>query len=435
MIYPKDFSCVNVEVKQNSAFVVMPFEEAFDPVYAAIKRACIDEDIVCSRADDVFASGPIIEKILNELTTTEIIIADLTEKNPNVYYEIGIAHSLRERDSIILITQSIEDVPFDIKHWSILIYDTRNMVEFRTELKKRLQHSRKASRRRVYFKNFFRSQGVGGELIELFIEKAEMLSEKKTEVVYQILNSRFEPNDQDKIEIEGLLNYLQQLEELQAGKIKKPAQILKLNVFLSDLILTEYSGLAKDLLVRSRQDLIHVDDLETFSFVADFCFGLIKKEVLKENAINWLVQYLHNYRMGRIDIVRSKIDVFFLNSDDSDINATLLTMLKSSVLYVRETAADISGQKNLREAIPKLIETLKHEENAHVARSCITALTKMQAKEAAEVIYNWMKNNTEKWGDKAVSASLKHIALSSLKELDDEGAYYKWLDELANGEK
>ena len=69
-----------------------------------------------------------MSNILDGIAKSEIVIVDITGNNPNVFYELGIAHSLRTRQTIIIITQD-EDVsrsPFDIRHWSILRYDIKN---------------------------------------------------------------------------------------------------------------------------------------------------------------------------------------------------------------------------------------------------------------------------------------------------------------------
>jgi HEAT repeat protein len=154
------------------------------------------------------------------------------------------------------------------------------------------------------------------------------------------------------------------------------------------------------------------------AYIADLCFILIEQNKLKEEAINWIVDYLHNYRMGRIDIVRSKIENFLINVSDSDINNTILKLLESERIAVRESAADISGQKELHTSIDIIINLLRYEKNPHVARSFITALARLKATNATTVIYEWMEQNKDKWGTQAVSASLKNVALMALRDLN-----------------
>jgi len=175
----------------------------------------------------------------------------------------------------------------------------------------------------------------------------------------------------------------------------------------------------------SKHDLINLDHAERFSFIADLCFKLIDIGRVKELAVGWLVDYLHNYRMGRVDIVRTKIEDFFINSLDEDVELAVLGMLNSKKITVRESASDICGQKKVFKAIPRLTDMLSNETNPHVIRSCITALTRLNATESSSQIFTWMKNNQDKWGEQAVSASLMNIAVSALKELDKNGNYLK----------
>ncbi|HEY2115488.1 MAG TPA: hypothetical protein VGJ51_10375, partial [Candidatus Angelobacter sp.] len=74
----------------------------------------------CERADDLFGSTVVIEDIYAGIKQAVLIIADLTGRNPNVFYEIGIAHTLDKE--VLLLAQSMDDVPFDLRHRRILLY-------------------------------------------------------------------------------------------------------------------------------------------------------------------------------------------------------------------------------------------------------------------------------------------------------------------------
>ena len=102
----------------------MPFAEDFDDVYAGfIKPVLKDAGFsTVDRADDIESQQNILRDILEKIHKSDLIIADLTSANPNVFYELGIAHALRK--SVILVTQSIEEVPFDLKPYRLLEYST-----------------------------------------------------------------------------------------------------------------------------------------------------------------------------------------------------------------------------------------------------------------------------------------------------------------------
>ena len=77
--------------------------------------------------------------IWNAIYDARLIIADCTNRNPNVFYEIGVAHAIGQK--VILITQNKDDVPFDLRHLRFIDYEytPRGMREFESRLKQTIQ--------------------------------------------------------------------------------------------------------------------------------------------------------------------------------------------------------------------------------------------------------------------------------------------------------
>lgn len=118
----------------------MPFKMELDVVYSDhIKKVAHKLNLRCKRADDIFSNGVIIENIWEYINRAQIVIADLTGKNPNVFYEVGMAHVLGK--PVVLVTQSIEDVPFDLRHIRNIVYEytPRGMQKFEASLQNTLQ--------------------------------------------------------------------------------------------------------------------------------------------------------------------------------------------------------------------------------------------------------------------------------------------------------
>lgn len=116
-------------------FMVMPFKEKYKPVYDDhIKKVIAARRLTINRGDDFFANHAVINDIWAAVARCRLVIADCTEKNPNVFYEIGMAHTLGKPS--ILIAQSIKDVPFDVKHLRTIIYTYTppGMAKFEQEL-------------------------------------------------------------------------------------------------------------------------------------------------------------------------------------------------------------------------------------------------------------------------------------------------------------
>lgn len=113
----------NIQVSEKTAFCLMPFHRKFDKIYSTIKTACSQAGYACYRSDEPFVSGNVLRQILCMMTSAEIIIAVLDGKNPNVFYEIGIAHSLGKTVILIGNAKNPDDVSFDLKSERLLLYN------------------------------------------------------------------------------------------------------------------------------------------------------------------------------------------------------------------------------------------------------------------------------------------------------------------------
>ena len=114
----------------------MPFDAGFDDVWEVIKRVATGQQLACLRADQIAQSGLVMQMIIEKIEESEIIISDLTGRNPNVFYETAIAHMKKDPHKVILLAQNNKDVPFDLQALRYLRY--RNNAEGREELGKRL---------------------------------------------------------------------------------------------------------------------------------------------------------------------------------------------------------------------------------------------------------------------------------------------------------
>jgi hypothetical protein len=117
------------------ASAMMPFEAAFNAVYDSIRQAADNVGLRCRRADDIWENAAIIQDVVALIDRSRVVICDCTGRNPNVFYEAGIAHTLG-RD-VILISQSEHDIPFDLRHLRYIRY--HNNGEGRSALIEALQ--------------------------------------------------------------------------------------------------------------------------------------------------------------------------------------------------------------------------------------------------------------------------------------------------------
>ncbi len=103
------------------AFVLMPFSSEFDDIYKlGIKSAADEVGILAERVDEQTFSETILERIYRQIDVADMIIADMTGQNPNVFYEVGLCHS--KNKLCVLLTQNTNDIPFDLKHHRHIVY-------------------------------------------------------------------------------------------------------------------------------------------------------------------------------------------------------------------------------------------------------------------------------------------------------------------------
>ena len=100
----------------------MPFGGWFDRYWLEIYRPAIEAvRLQPYRADDVYRSGSIMSDIWQFTRKADVVLADVTGRNGNVLYELGLAHAAGK--PTILISESINDVPFDLRGLRVLLYD------------------------------------------------------------------------------------------------------------------------------------------------------------------------------------------------------------------------------------------------------------------------------------------------------------------------
>tara|TARA_R110002020_G_scaffold343801_1_gene558139 strand:+ start:161 stop:520 length:360 start_codon:yes stop_codon:yes gene_type:complete len=110
-------------------FMVMPFSNkvAKDAYDYSVRKICENHNLEIRRADDIFSTKPIYDDIVKEIKDASIIIVDISDNNPNVYYELGMAHTLKQNQTIIITQGEYNKTPFDIAHFRIIKYE--NSIE------------------------------------------------------------------------------------------------------------------------------------------------------------------------------------------------------------------------------------------------------------------------------------------------------------------
>jgi nucleoside 2-deoxyribosyltransferase len=120
---------------KSDILVLMPFKDELKPVFEDhMKAVAQNRGMTIARADDFFTSERIMDEIWTAMVHAKIILADCTGRNPNVFYEIGLAHAIGK--PTILVTQNDDDIPFDLRHRRYIKYNytPREMKAFEESL-------------------------------------------------------------------------------------------------------------------------------------------------------------------------------------------------------------------------------------------------------------------------------------------------------------
>jgi len=120
----------NIRIENNLVFVLTPFHEDFTQTYKIISETCSEIKLTSMRGDEEFVPKDVLQHIIKCIVKARVVVANLNGRNPNVFYELGIAHALNK--PTILLTHKDTQVPFDLQNQYLVLYRDEN------ELKKRL---------------------------------------------------------------------------------------------------------------------------------------------------------------------------------------------------------------------------------------------------------------------------------------------------------
>lgn len=125
-VYPKEFKNLKQNINEKMCFIIMPFKEEKNGVYETIKRAVQECGLNYDRSDELKKSSPFINKIISSINSAYYLIVDISDLNANVLYELGIAHTLRDADRVLILKDTQTECPSDLKHITYFSYEKNN---------------------------------------------------------------------------------------------------------------------------------------------------------------------------------------------------------------------------------------------------------------------------------------------------------------------
>lgn len=388
-IYPKQFRNEKIPIEKNRCFFIMPFLDKFDIVFGEIKAALSKEGYICVRVDDIPGSIPIISKILNEILKSQFIIADLTDCNPNVFYELGIAHTFKDAENIFLLKQHNSKVPFDITHLTYIEYDSNNLRYLTAKLKESLSKNK-------YLSNFYDVLNIHGIIDYIhdnqdeFIEKLKQLLNDKLSVITDIIDGTCELEESEIQDI--IFNFKGKLQR----NIDKYDSIDQKGIleFYSELLLAcdNYSFI-QDFISSYFSEFFLVTKIRetsVLSYKTDLAIKFAKSGKQLDIVMPWIISYFRRSKSGTVDLNRYKLESFLLTTYNRKVNEMITHAMVDNDAHIREHMADLIGEKRLLDAHPILCNQLLVERNYYTASSIIEALGKIGKKESIQYIKKWL---------------------------------------------
>lgn len=414
-IYPKQYRNALLPIEKNRCFILMPFHEDHDMIYGEIKKTLSQSNFSCNRADEIFGSVPIMGTVLKEILRAHFIIADLTGQNANVFYELGIAHSFKDAHNIILISQSIDDVPFDIRHLGAIIYDKENLKYLTSSIKKTLSEN-------FYYYEFFEALqkskiiSVIHSDMDDFVEKIALHMGRDLQIITLMLNGRgnnFANEDVRRIldVAIGILysNSFQDSRNFLNGVLRM------LGVLIANLRENPYTlEVLRHLLFELRVEKFPLGREEIIHMQTQLAVQVASERAFINETLTWIISYFSRSKSATIDLNRYHLERFLLTSVDNEVDVAIVNAVLHENYYVREHMADIVGEKKIVAGVETLIVQLRRESSIYATASIITALGKLGRIEAYAPLKEWFLKNEENIINTKHFFVLKHLYLAMI---------------------
>ena len=334
MIYPKQFRSAKIPVEKNRCFFLMPFHQSFDLIYGTVKDILMENGFVCNRVDEITDSKPIINKILVEILSAQYIVVDLTGGNPNVFYELGITHTFKDSQNVLLIKQKDTDAPFDIRHLQYREYNSNNLKQLAAIIRDFIAKNQR-------FSEFHEALNVHGIISIVHDNHEEFLDYLNTEMgndivtLTSILNYR--ETETDEKSVSDTLDRYSSIVHKAIDTRRKDLLpgILKLYTEL----LSSCSSLATaeihvSLYLGSFFSQHSLSPFEVCGYQTNLVVALAEKKKMLTIVMPWIIGYLSKSKAASIDLNRYKLEALLLMADDEEINRVITNSLFSNDCHI-----------------------------------------------------------------------------------------------------
>ncbi len=375
-IYPEDFKNLKIKNRKNNCFLIMRFGKETDNVYKTIIKAAKKCGIECDRSDTLKKSIPFFNKIVSSIVSSQYLIVDISGLNANVFYELGIAHTLRDANNVLILKDNKTECPSDIKHITYFQYDKENLSELYKHVVDFLKNSN-------YMDNLIElitlldiiPNGISSsEVREFFETKFGNLYPS----IYDILSKNvnlIQPEEIDFILSRLLYFYL------HSDKNGTP----NLHVLCMRIILQVVSRLSK--IYESKSFIDEVFSIESIDNINENAIIELRTELstllLYENTSNqlvykWIKCYFSQSSPAAIDISRYKLQISLIGNNGNNIDNFIFSILREGKDdTLTEHMINICKEKRLLSSVPMASIIINNTKNPYVFRSAMDLITEL----------------------------------------------------------
>lgn len=417
IIYPKQLRRNAIPVEKNRCFFLMPFSHDFDIVYGKTKKFLNDNGFICNRADEISGSTPIISKILTEIMKSQYIIVDITNSNPNVYYELGIAHTLKEARNVLLIKRKDYKAPFDISHLTYIEYDPSNILLLVSTIHDFIKESQKKN-------NFYEALNMRKIINYIDDNDNDFVEYIQSEIPELVpLISKALLGEGEELKEEQVNEIIASLRTILNNSIRNQNQQLLsqiIDVYFEVIVAMPEREYLQGFVSSILDDYFLIYSLPETTvneFKTRLALKLAQNNTYLSTILPWIINYFSRSKSTTIDLNRYKIESLLMTTSSDVINESIINSLCNPDCYIREHMADIVGEKKLYDAASLLCAQLRNEENYFTAQSIIEAIGKLNYIQGIKAITSWIDVNKKHIIDTNQLFVLKH-ALFAISKLD-----------------
>lgn len=345
-------------MEKKKVFVIMPFEDKFFEIYEMLKRE-FEEDFQFSHAGDEDNQQNILKDIIQAIYESDVIIANLTELNPNVFYELGIAHTLNKK--VIIITEKIDTLPFDLKSYRAKEYST-HFIKFAELLDSLKRYMYGAVNDDVVYSNpvtdFLKTKDEKEVAAKIYNENTKITLDEDSEKGFLDFLAEIEENTEEMTS--NINNMSKDMNDMSEGISTSTAEIDRVNKSggkgTASFVHKEAKKVAKHIETFSiKLRSYNQKYIELWSKIEKDTLGLIENKFAAQNSEN-LISYLKSLKFMQKSIQENYYSVENMKKSSLG-NLGMERTLNQSIRFLDEDLANyLTILEQINSSIDRILE-------------------------------------------------------------------------------